>query len=561
MTREWQIARTNRSKIIPIARALNIPPIVVQILMARGIDSLEGVKRFLNPAVEHIGDPFLLPDMEVACDRVTKAIRDREKILIYGDYDVDGVSGTALLYRALKRMGAENCTYDVPHRLHDGFGLSAVRVEQAKRENVSLIITVDNGSSAHDAANKAQEVGIDLIITDHHQPDQHLPCAMAIVNVARETGDHPSSQACGVAVAYKLAWALTNEVHDLDLVALGTIADVVPLVGENRDFVATGLEWVCRLPRPGLAALARKAGLTLERLKAEDVAYYLAPRLNAAGRLDSAHLALDLLLTESEQDALRLADLLEQANQERKRLEIATFEEALRVLENQLTSASKSIVLCSDEWHPGVVGIVAARLQSHYALPTILVVFGEDGIGRGSARSVEGLNIAEVLSECQEYLVSYGGHKAAAGVTLHRDNFERFRDRFEEVVGRMTAPGEMRAAPLAIDAVVSLTELDGRLMRALDQLAPFGHGNPSPCFLSQRVRVLPNSLREVKGEHLKFAVQEGPRILPAIAFRMYTRYSELQRASAVDLVYSPQLEHWQGEATIQLRVKDFRVVA
>ena len=560
MRREWHLPRTNRTKTVALARALGIPPLVAQILLVRGVDTPDAAKRFLNPAMEHVSDPLLLTDMEAAIERIHRALERQERVLVYGDYDVDGVAGTALLTRALRRFGIRECSYDVPNRFTEGFGLSVERVRQAHADGVSLIITVDNGSAARDAAQTARELGIDLVVTDHHPTEGPLPKAAAVVNSAREVPGHVSANACGVAIAYKLGWALTGEMTDLDLVALGTIADVVPLIGENRDLVAAGLEWAARRPRVGLEALAHVSGVSLTDLKAEDVAYHLAPRLNAAGRLATAHTALELLLTDSPSDALHIARQLDEANAQRRALEAEILEEAERRVENELPPGARSIVLGSRTWHPGLLGIVAARLQSRYSLPTVLVVFGEDGFGRGSARSVEGLNIAKALATCQDCLIASGGHKAAAGVTLHESALETFRQRFEETVSAVL-PESPPPAPLAIDAVVSMSEIDGRLIRMLDRLAPFGHGNPPPVFLSQNVRVLPNSCREMRGGHIRFVVQEGPRLFAAVGFRMSGRLGEAAQAQTMDLAFTPQLNSWRGEMSVQLRVRDFRTAS
>ncbi|HOJ32480.1 MAG TPA: single-stranded-DNA-specific exonuclease RecJ [Candidatus Hydrogenedentes bacterium] len=559
MKREWQIAKVDRAKALSLARALNVPPLIAHVLLARGINTIETAKRFLNPAIEHIGDPFLFNEMEKAVERVNIAIQRNENVLIFGDYDVDGVSGTALLVKAFRRLGLQRCQYDVPNRFTEGFGLSPSRVRRAHQEGVTLIITVDNGSSAQDAADEAKKLGIDLIVTDHHPTKEPLSNVTAFLNSACEPSSHVSANACGVGIAYKLAWALTGEPADLDLVALGTVADVVPLQGENRDFVAVGLQWAAREAKPGIDALARVSGLALEKLRSEDIAYHLAPRINAAGRLSSAHKALDLLLTDSPSDALRLARELDEANEERKRLETAILEEASEMLVKELEQGKKAVVLGSRSWHPGVAGIVAARIQTRYGVPAIIVVFGEDGLGRGSARGVDGINLAEVLAQCEEYLVTYGGHKAAAGVTIREEALDKFRDRFEEAVA-VAMPGKPSPAPLSIDAVISLSEIEGKLIRAIEKLAPFGHGNPMPVFLCQGVRVLKNSLKELRNDSIRFVVQDGPRLFPAVGFRLGDRAREIASADKIDVAFSLQIDSWRGESTVQLRIRDFRVL-
>ncbi|MCL4218205.1 MAG: single-stranded-DNA-specific exonuclease RecJ [Candidatus Hydrogenedentes bacterium] len=553
----WDLGQADRAAIGEMARAMGIPRIVAQVLLLRGVTTPEAAHRFLNPSTDNLSDPFLLTDMRAAVERIALA-RDRgETVLVFGDYDVDGIAATALLTRALERFGLRDVKFGMPNRLVEGYGLNPERVLQARDEGVSLIITVDNGIAAQDAARAAREYNIDLIITDHHNLDDSLPLALAIINPKREAEDHPAQHLCGAGVAFKLAWALTGGIADLDVVALGTVADVVPLQGENRDLVAMGLEQARKKPRPGLYALSRVARVDLDRLRAEDIAFQLAPRINAGGRMGDGFIGLRLLLTDEPEEAHVLARELDAANEERRLLEQTILDDALARLEASGEHDRSSVVLGSRNWHAGVVGIVASRLQKMYHCPAVLVAFDENGDGRGSARSVGDFDVCQAVGACQEHLIAYGGHRAAAGMSLREENLPAFQEMFEAAVaGSIT--DEHLCPRLNVDAQVALSEMDSRLVTQLDQLEPFGHANPSPVFSLYGAEVVHQSWRQLNGNHLRFTLREGPRVMVAIGFRMGQRYDELVDSPMIDLVFTPRFNHWLGESTIQLVLKDWR---
>ena len=358
-------------------------------------------------------------------------------------------------------------------------------------------------------------------------------------------------------MAFKLAWALTGEQTGLDLVALGTVADIVPLRGENRALVALGLTCAANTDRPGLHALARVAGIQLSGVRASNFAYHLGPRINAGGRLGNGHIALELLLTDSQQDATRLAAELNEANQERRAVENAIYEEALSMLEGSFRPEQRSVVLGSRAWHAGVIGIVASRIQNTHYRPVVLVAFDEDGVGRGSARSIDEFDVGQALAACEEHLVRSGGHTGAAGLTIHESDFEAFAQAFEEEAARRLPPGDLRPR-LDIDAQVAFTEVDGRLIRTLDRLEPFGCENPAPMFCTYGVEVLPQSIRELRNNHMRLALKDGPKVLAAIGFQMADRLPEIRAARRVDAAFTPQFNTWRGETTVQLVLKDIR---
>jgi len=553
----WRIAEENRLKTIPLARALDVPRVVAHLMVLRGVDSVEEAQRFLDPSIEHVAAPFLMQDMDRAVARITDARARDEHVFVFGDYDVDGITGTAVLVNALRRFGVTRCSWDLPSRMENGYGLSPEHVDAAQQRGVSLIVTVDNGINARAAAERAKALGIDLIITDHHQLEGELPPAVSVVDPAREACPGPHAKASGAAVAFKLGWALTGEPRDVDLVALGTVADIVPLLGENRDLVAVGLRSIQRAPRPGIEALMSVARLELANLTAENIAFQIAPRINAAGRMKEAHLAFDLLQAESPTEARRLAVQLDGANEERKTIERNTLESLLGRAEELVNEGRHSLVLAGSGWHQGVLGIVAAQLQSQFNRPVIVVSIDADGLGRGSGRSAAEFKLVDALSACNEHLVSFGGHAAAAGVTIREEEIEAFVAAFEREARQRMSQG-LAPKELDLDALVSLSEMDHRLIKTLDRLQPYGHGNPAPVFCCYGVEVLPNSLRELRGGHIRFSVRQEDKSLQVIGFRMAGILAADVLRGTVDIAFTPQRNTWRDETTIQLVLRDVR---
>lgn len=555
--RVWRVRRPDRPRMMELAQALDIPPLVAHLLIIRGIADAEAADRFLNPRIEHLGDPLSLPDMGAAVGRLRRARDHGERVLVFGDYDVDGITGSAVLAPALRRFGIRDCDVSMPNRLTEGYGLGVEHVRSARDSGVRLIVTVDNGIGAKAGAAAAQELGIDLIITDHHEPEPPLPHAVARVNPRLGDTSHPSAQLTGAGVAFKLAQALTGSAEDLDLAALGTVADVAPLTGENRALVALGLRDAAQRARPGLIELSRVAKLDLNALTTQDIAFQLGPRINAGGRLGKPLAGYELLLTESAGEARRIASELDAANEERREIEGRIVEDALRELMASFRPEQRTITLARRDWHSGVVGIVASRLQSYYYRPVVLIALDDDGVGHGSVRSVDGFDVAAALSACAQHLMKFGGHPAAAGLTIREDRLEAFREEFEAVASRSLPEGDL-TPPFPIDAQISLNHIDGRILRLLDRLEPFGQSNPAPVFCVYNVEVPPHSLRELKGGHLRLSVRQDAAALPAIGFRMADRLAEIQEAARVDIAFSPQFNTWRGETTIQLVLKDIR---
>ncbi len=549
----WEIAQMDPRRARALATEIEVSPLLAHLLIRRGAADPEAARRFLAPSLDQLSDPCSLEDMGRAVQRITRAREQGERVLVFGDYDVDGCASTALLVRALHAFGIEQCDAALPDRMSDGYGLNPDHVEAAAFARISLLITVDNGVRSHEAAQAARERGIDLIITDHHQLGDTLPEAYAVVNPMRQDPSHPAYHACGAGVAFRLATALLGRPFGTDLAALGTVADVVPLVGENRIIVAEGLRTIGE--RPGIRALARVADLDPATLRAEDLGFQLGPRINAAGRLGDAHASLDLLLSDDERESTRLARELDQANRRRREEEARMLEEAEALLEAH-SDHPNSIVLHHPEWSQGIVGIVASRMQRRYNRPAILIAMGANGIGKGSARGVAGLDLSAVLAECSDHLVTFGGHQAAAGLTVESAELERFRARFDEAVAQ--AMPAFHAPPLQIDAQASLTNIDAGFVQRLAQLEPFGHGNPAIVLCTMNATLRRDALRVLRGGHLKLVVEEGGRAFDAIGFRMETLAEEIQDARAVDVAYTPQLNTWRGQTSVQLLLKDIR---
>ena len=562
----WQLRRAlpDAALIRQLAASLRVHPLTAQTLMLRGIEDTEAGRNFLQARLGALPDPDLLPDMAIATGRLEQALRRGEKIAVHGDYDVDGITGCTLLVESLRQLGGA-VEYHIPLRLKDGYGLSADAIRQARDHGCQLLVSVDCGVSAHAEADLAAELGLDLIITDHHQPPEELPVCLALINPHLENCRFPFRELSGVGVAFFLLAALRRRLREndyftdrpepdlrqgLDLVALGTIADIVPLHGVNRILVRAGLQLLEQGRRPGIAAL--KTVADVKQVSCGVVGFRLAPRLNAAGRLEDATLGVQLLLGEDPQDMQPLAELLDGFNRERQQLEQQTLEQAIALLEEQKRPERHAIVLADPRWHSGVIGIVASRLVERYHRPTVLIaVEGEQG--KASARSIPGFHLFRALQQCAELLQGFGGHAMAAGLSVGAACIEAFGERFETVARAALSP-EQLIPQRGHDGEVPLGELGPAQVAELESLQPFGAGNPQPTFVSRRCRVL--SPRILGEKHLKFEVEQQGCRIGCIAFGMAERFAEL--CGEVDLLYRPGINHWRGNSSVQLQVADFR---
>lgn len=555
---QWKLPEYDRAAAELLRRELNCLPITAQILLRRGYTDADQAHRFLNPAEQPTDITAELTDLGAAVERIRQARSRNERVRVFGDYDADGVSATALMMRALDRFGIERLDCYIPEREVDGYGISADHVRSAANEGVDLIVTVDNGITAHDAARAATELGVELVVTDHHHFDCDIPAVVACVNPKRDGTEHPLYEVSGTTVAWQVAKMLAVSADDLlGYVALGTVADVMPLTGINRTLVARGLNTLSSGSVLGITALAGKARLDMRDLRAEHIAFQIAPRLNAAGRLGNARSALDLLLTEDPREAARLSRQLDESNLERRRVERGVFLEAVKWIEAEWDPKRRTIVVGSESWSKGIIGVVAAKIAEKYDRPTALLCFDEDGLAYASARSRPGFHLLEALTACNGRLTKYGGHEGAAGFTLAQADLEAFTREFEQAAAAVN--WETTGPDITADAVLSLTEIDGRLLSELSCLEPFGHGNPEPLFCTLGAAVPPESVRVFKGGHLGLCVEHGSVQFPAIAFHMGEKASEFERsACGFDVLYRPKLNTFRNRTSIQLQIQAIR---
>jgi single-stranded-DNA-specific exonuclease len=545
-----------------LAQALAISSATASLLLARGVTTLDQASAWMSPIRAH--DPFLIPDMAQAVDRLHDAVRRQERVCFYGDYDVDGMCATSIYLSFFRGLGADVRAY-VPHRIREGYGLNEGAIRRLAADGVTLLVTSDCGTTSHREIAVAGQLGMDVIVTDHHQSDERMPPALAVMNPHRPDAQYPFRGLCSGGLAYKVANAYEAKYGSgavpgetlLDLVALSTIADVVPLQDENRSLVREGLAQISRGARCGLRALKHVAGVTRD-CTADTVAFRLAPRLNAAGRLDEAIIGVRLLTTESEREAKELAECLEQLNRARQQIEADIMKDALDQLERR--EPAGAVVLWSRRWHLGVVGIVAARLMERFNRPTVVIAVDGQGIGKGSARTVPGFNLYEALASCRDLLTAFGGHPSAAGLTLREDRLPEFVDRFSSLAGAWAR--ETQAVPtLQVDSEVRLDEVTLKLMQEIDALHPFGAGNPEPTFAVRGLEIM--NARIVGEKHLRMTLRQGRSIpFDGIGFGMKSLEDQgLSLRTPVDVAFTPELNHWNGYDRIQLRIRDLRPTA
>ncbi|MBO8169735.1 MAG: single-stranded-DNA-specific exonuclease RecJ [Thermoanaerobacteraceae bacterium] len=545
----------------------NISPLVAQVLINRGLTEFEDVEEFLYPDTGKMVDWNKIPGIDRAVSRIIEALRKQEKVLVYGDYDVDGITATALLVSVLERMGMDDVDYYIPDRMEEGYGLNEGAITWAGEQGVDLVITVDCGINANAEVELANRLGMDMIITDHHEPPRDLPQATAVVNP--KLGEEKRVRdLAGVGVAFKLAQALEARYREennrglgvwesIDLVTLGTVADMVPLLWENRILVKKGLEYLPCSTRPGIQELVRVSGLAGKEINCGHVGFTLAPRINAVGRLGNASLAVELLLTKSIQRAAELAKMLDSENRERQTVEKQIFQDVLAQIERQVDlDKERVIVLSSPLWHSGVIGIVASKIVDRFYRPTILIA-QEGDYGKASARSISGFDIYQALEHCGDLLERFGGHKQAAGFTIKIDKIEQFRRAINELADRWLTEEQMQPT-IKLDCEMFLHQVDTTLVEQLELLEPFGFGNPGPVFCCREVNLI--DCRQVGRDkkHAKMVVASGNTSLPAIGFNIQA--DQFARGNhKIDLAFVPEKNYWQGKVSLQLNVKDIRV--
>jgi single-stranded-DNA-specific exonuclease len=574
VAKTWRLTPHDPDALARLAASLGVAPVVAQLLLNRGQGDPAAARRFLDAPLTGLHAPAALPGAVAAADHLWQTVQDRRKITVYGDYDVDGVTGTAILLQALTHLGADVDFY-VPHRLEEGYGLNCDALRQLAAAGTSLVVTVDCGiASCHEAA-EARNLGLGLVVTDHHEFKADLPAADVLVHPRLPGHAYPFHGLSGAGVAFKVAWLLCQRASGgekvpprlreflLDavaLAALGLVADVVPLHDENRICVRHGLQRLRSAPTVGLKALLEAAGLAESAmLRADDIAYKLAPRMNAAGRLGCARLVVELLTTPSAQRARDLATYLESQNAQRQQIERKIVAEARALATDGPYRDAPALVLASAEWHPGVIGIVAGRLAEQLGRPVLLVALREDGTAPGSGRSIPGFALHEALQHCSDHLLSHGGHAAAAGFRIAPDRIDAFRDHFCEYAARHFPAGPP-APVLTLDAELPLSTLTTGLLAQIDRLEPYGAQNPRPRFLAAELQVVGEPRRIGGGErHLSFRVRQGTTNLRAIAWGMGDRVEELMSAGGrCCLAFTPKINEWNGYRKVELEVADFQ---
>ncbi len=567
MKRRWEIFPQNPALQETFSRKLEISPITAQVLANRGINQIDQAHQFLHPSLSHLHSPFLMKDMDKAVDRIVQAFLRREQVLIYGDYDADGITSTAILLLFLQSLQIPH-RYYIPHRIKEGYGLHPNTIMKFAQQGVKLIITADCGISDMDAVKKAQEMEIDIIITDHHEVPDEIPPACAVLNPKQEDCSFPFKSLAGVGVAFNLIIALRTKLRELgewkgrevpnlrrylDLVAIGTVADLVPLQDENRIFVRFGLEELNEGSRMSTRVLKEVCGLKDGIVTSGNIGFQLAPRINASGRLGEAQKAVELLVTQDLKRAEGIARELNWENSRRQRLEEDIFMEITGWIEGDDRILQRSsLVFSSQSWHPGVIGIVASRLVEHYYRPTILISLDEDR-GKGSGRSIEGFDLYEGVKRCSQILLSFGGHRYAVGLTLEREKIEAFKNRFEELVSQGCKPTDF-IPRMRIDLEVALPSIERKLMEELSLLAPFGLSNPKPIFCSRELKVMESKI--VGEDNLKLRVEED-LIYDAIGFHM--GHLHPLESKRIRIAFVPQINEWQGVKNIQLELRDILI--
>ncbi len=565
MEKRWNILQADVLKVQALQNALKIHPLLCELLVQRGIDTFEAAKHYFRPSIDHLHDPWLMKDMRKAVDRIQDAVNKQQKILVFGDYDVDGTTSVATLYQFLKTL-SPHIDYYIPHRYREGYGISKIGIDFAKENNIDLIISVDCGIKSIELITYAKDLGIAFIICDHHLPDTILPPAIAILNPKQVDCNYPYKELCGCGVVFKLISALADTynlppesyLQFMDLVATAIAADIVPLTDENRTMAFFGLQQVNQSPCFGILALMELAKQTTP-LKISNLVFAVAPRINAAGRMDDAKKAVQLFIEKDYSSALAIASLLQQDNLDRREADTSISEEALQQIEMDPTHLTKkSSVVFQSHWHKGVVGIVASRLiEKHYKPTIVLTQSGE--VITGSARSVLGFNLYEALHACRANLIGYGGHFAAAGMTMAVDQLEPFKIAFENAVAeRITI--EQLTPEIAINAILPLDHINMNFFQIISQMEPYGPDNVRPIFLAKGVRDA-GYTKLVKEAHISFHVIQEQNTVKGIGYNMPQHIDLIKSGKPFDLVFQLQLNEWQGTQTVQMQVIDIKASA
>lgn len=576
MGRKWTFFPHDEAAIRRLGGELRVSPLLAQVLIARGYREASAARSFLDAKLSDLHEPSRLPGVDAAAERIVAAVQSGRRITIYGDYDVDGVTATSLLWHCLQLCNA-NVDYYIPCRMEEGYGLNSAAIRQLHEEDPTrLVVSVDCGIASVAEADLAHELGLELIITDHHTMSDELPRAVALVHPRLPGGDYPFGELCGAGVAFKIAWAICQRLGDgkkasprmreflksaVGLAAVGTVADVVPLTGENRVLVRYGLQTLRENPSIGLKALARISGLDEKpAYRADDIGFALAPRINAAGRLGQARLAVELLTTQSAERAMMLANYLDELNKNRKTVERRILKQARELVEEHPEwQDQKTLVLAHHDWHPGVIGIVATRVAEEFEKPTVLIALREDGTGQGSGRSWARFDLYEGLSACSQHLITFGGHQAAAGVRVAASAVEQLRQSLAAFANESFHPTE-EDTELQIDAEVLLSEVTSRAVRELEQLGPFGQCNPQPRFVASRIQLAEPPKTMGEGDrHLSIRVRQNNTVMRAVAFGRGEWAAELAAETGpLSISFAPVINSFRGREQVEMQLIDWR---
>ena len=559
MNKKWEFYNSDTDKVKELSEKFNISELLATVLVNREIVEDEEVKIFLNPTRSNFHDPYLMPDMKPAVDRIIEAINKKEKTIIYGDYDVDGITSITVLKKFLKTCGLD-AGYYIPNRLNEGYGLNKNAIDKIHEEGYTLIITVDCGISGTEEVDYAYSLGMEVIVTDHHEPLEVLPKAIAVIDCKRKDNKYPFNSLAGVGVAFKLTQAIgiklgleeKEYLKFLDIVCIGTISDIVPLVDENRVIAKLGLKLVEDTRSPGVKALLIAAGY--KEVNSNTVSFGIAPRINACGRMGHERDALDLFLTENINQANKITQNLNEYNRKRQDIEKRIFDEAISKIEQEHLDKNNSIVIGSENWHHGVIGIVASKITELYFKPSILVCFEEED-GKGSGRSIPGFDLHAALCSASEYLEKYGGHEMAVGLSLKKDKFEDFRNEFEKIAKE--AHTEEVVSVIKIDKEINLKDITLESVKSLKLLEPFGEANKTPIFIYRNFRI--DSIRALsEGKHLKLTLKDENTIINAIGFNMGKYSEEYLIGDKIDVIGVLEINSFNGVESVQINMKDIR---
>ena len=562
MIKKWIYSKIDSATIDEVAKVNNISKLLAKIMLARGLDTPEKINNFLNPEIAELYDPFLFNDMELAVNTVIEAIEKNEKITVYGDYDVDGITSVAVLKSYLLERGADVSHY-LPNRLEEGYGLNNEAIDKIVADGTNLLITVDCGISAYEEIEYAKSKGLKVIVTDHHECPAILPEAIAVIDAKRLDSTYPFSSLAGVGVTFKFVQAISKKLDldrktylkYIDIVSLGTIADIVPLVDENRIIVKYGLILMEQTRNVGLHALINASGYANgEPLSSTVISFGLAPRMNAAGRMGKPDLALELLLEKDPQKAMNMALELSETNKTRQNVEKEIIDEIINMVESQKLYEKDVIVVYHEGWHHGVIGIVASKITEMYYKPTILISV-ENGVGKGSGRSIEGFDLHEAVSECADMLLKFGGHEMAIGLSISEEMIEKFTDKLNEIAESKNIRELQPTLP--VEAEITSKEISIDTIKELEALKPYGEGNPMPLFVYRNAKV--EGVRLLSNEkHLKLTLKEDSNIFDAIAFNMDNKKYSIKQGDKVDVLHSLEINTFNGIQKVQLNVKDIK---